>query len=56
MDIQTVIFMELFPFINFTFVTRKWENTNATNKLATQSEIFYFFNLVLVLESEKIKV
>ena len=41
-DIQTVIFKEFFSFINFTVVTRKWENKSASIELVTRSEIFHF--------------
>ena len=42
---ETVIFKKVFPFINFTFVTRKWENKSAPTELITRSKIFYFSTL-----------
>ena len=41
-DIQTVTFKEFFSFINFTFLTQKWENESFTIELVTRSEIFIF--------------
>ena len=38
---------EIFSFINFMFVTRKWKNKSSPDKLVTWSK-FYFFNLELV--------
>ena len=36
MHFETVVFKELFSFINFTFLTRKWENKNTHIELVTQ--------------------
>ena len=37
-----VIFKLFFSLINFTFVTRKWDNKSAPIELVTWGEIFYF--------------
>ena len=50
MDIQTVISKELFSFINFMFVTQKWENKS------NLKWNFLSFNLELATRSKKIKV
>ena len=39
---ETELNKEFFSFINFSFVTRKWESKSVTIELVTQSEIFYF--------------
>ena len=52
MDIQRATFKDSFSFINFMFVTRKWENKILTIALETQSEFFYFLTMELVTWSE----
>ena len=52
---ETAIIKEFFSFIDFTFVTRKWENKKAPIDLLTRSEIFCFFNLELVTRKQKNK-
>ena len=44
-----------FSFINFTFVTRKWEYKSGTIKLVTQKWSFLFFNLELETRKRKNK-
>ena len=39
---EAVIFKEFFLFINFMFVTRKWDNKSAPIQFVTRSEICYF--------------
>ena len=41
-EIQIVKFKDFFSFFKFTFVTRKWEDKNATIELVTRNEIKYF--------------
>ena len=53
--VQTVISSEIFSLINFTLVTRMWENKSARIiKLVTRSEIL-FFNIELVTQKRKNK-
>ena len=42
---ETTVIKEFFSFINFTFVTRKWENKIAPIELVTRNEFFYFLTL-----------
>ena len=39
---ESAILKEFFTFINFMFVTWKWENKNAPTKSVTQNEINVF--------------
>ena len=39
---ETPVFKDFFSFINFTFVTQKWENENALIELVTRDEIVIF--------------
>ena len=39
---ETAIIKEIFSFINFKFVTRKWQNKSAPIELVTRSKFIYF--------------
>ena len=41
--------------MNFTFVTRKWQNKGLIIELVTRSEFFYFVKLELVTRKRKNK-
>ena len=52
---ETVIFKEFFSFINFKFVTTKWQNKSAPIEVVTRSEIFFSLKLELVTQKRKNK-